>query len=343
MVPKERTRYVYDSDQRAIPYDEFMPLIFIGGVPRSGTTLMRALLDAHPEIRCGEETRIIPRILGMRTQWERSATEKKRLAEAGITSDIMDSAVQSFILEIIAKHGTAAKHLCNKDPFTLKSTIYLHHIFPNAKFLFMIRDGRAVVNSVISRKVTISGFDLKNPKKCLQRWNQAVDTMYSQCIRVGSSVCMPVYYEQMVLHPEIWMHRILKFLHIPWNESVLHHEDFVGKPGGISLSKTEKSTDQVIKPVNVQALSKWVGQFPEDLVKDMANIAPMLRVLGYDPNANPPDYGTPDPQVKENTLHIKANSNFWKAREKDIFDQNPINQAKAKPKQNIQKNGDIVS
>lgn len=28
-----------------------MPLIFIGGVPRSGTTLMRAMLDAHPDVR----------------------------------------------------------------------------------------------------------------------------------------------------------------------------------------------------------------------------------------------------------------------------------------------------
>lgn len=32
-------------------YHRNMPLIFIGGVPRSGTTLMRAMLDAHPEVR----------------------------------------------------------------------------------------------------------------------------------------------------------------------------------------------------------------------------------------------------------------------------------------------------
>ena len=48
---------------------------------------------------------------------------------------------------------------------------------------------------------------------------------------------MPVYYEQLALHPKEWMVRILKFLDIPWNDSVLHHEDFIGKPGGIGLSK----------------------------------------------------------------------------------------------------------
>lgn len=54
------------------------PIIFIGGMPRSGTTLMRAILDSHPMVRCGEETRIIPRILGMRMAWERSKIEWNR-------------------------------------------------------------------------------------------------------------------------------------------------------------------------------------------------------------------------------------------------------------------------
>ena len=53
-------------DGKVYEYDRNSPIIFIGGVPRSGTTLMRAMLDAHPEVRCGEETRVVPRILQVR-------------------------------------------------------------------------------------------------------------------------------------------------------------------------------------------------------------------------------------------------------------------------------------
>lgn len=49
MVAPEK--YVVGPDHKTYEYNREMPLIFIGGVPRSGTTLMRALLDAHPDVR----------------------------------------------------------------------------------------------------------------------------------------------------------------------------------------------------------------------------------------------------------------------------------------------------
>ncbi|GBP63597.1 Protein-tyrosine sulfotransferase [Eumeta japonica] len=63
------------------------------------------------------------------------------------------------------------------------------------------------------------------------------------------------------------------------------------------LKRVERSSDQVVRPVNLEALNKWVGQIPSDVVTDMADVAPMLSVLGYDPWANPPRYGDPDPSV----------------------------------------------
>lgn len=61
--------------------------------------------------------------------------------------------------------------------------------------------------------------------------------------------------------------------------------------------RVERSTDQVMKPVNTDALSKWVGNIPSDVISDMAEIAPMLTRLGYDPRSNPPDYTRPERNV----------------------------------------------
>lgn len=81
-------------------FPEDTPLIFIGGFPRSGTTLMRVMLDAHNAVRCGEETRVIPRLLAMRATWSRSVKEKLRLDEAGVTDQVLDAAVRAFLLEV---------------------------------------------------------------------------------------------------------------------------------------------------------------------------------------------------------------------------------------------------
>nr|CAH7715005.1 unnamed protein product [Callosobruchus chinensis] len=298
-------------------YNRQIPLIFIGGVPRSGTTLMRAMLDAHPDIRCGQETRVIPRLLQMRFHWLKSDKESMRLEQAGITKPVLDAAIAAFMLEVIARHGEPAPRLCNKDPLTIKSGTYVLELFPNAKFIFMVRDGRATVHSIITRKVTITGFDLTNYRQCIKKWNSAVESMNNQCRELGPSRCLRVPYEQLVLHPRKWMDKVLRFLDVRWDDSVLHHEDFINKE--VKLSKVERSSDQVIKPVNMEALDKWVGHIPEDVVRDMADLAPMLSVLGYDPYANPPKYGNADDVVLHNTHEIKRNRSEWDKKAKEMF------------------------
>ncbi|XP_051539855.1 protein-tyrosine sulfotransferase 2-like [Myxocyprinus asiaticus] len=295
---------VRNWNQTEYRYNQHTPVVFVGGVPRSGTTLMRAMLDAHPDIRCGEETRVIPRLLSLRQSWARQTEERWALEEEGVSQEMLDSATTAFILEVIARHGEPARLLCNKDPFTLKSANYLSHIFPNSKFLLMLRDGRASVHSMISRHVTISGFNLSSYRDCLTKWSNAIDAMFSQCMIVGRHRCMTVRYEDLVLQPRTTMKSVLRFLNAPWHEGVLHHEEAIGQQGGVSLSRTERSTDQVIKPVNLEALNRWVGHIPADVKEDMQNIAPMLRRLGYDPNANPPDYGQADPEVINNTKRV---------------------------------------
>ncbi|KAK1800876.1 hypothetical protein P4O66_006051 [Electrophorus voltai] len=295
---------VKGSNQTWYRYSQDSPVVFVGGVPRSGTTLMRAMLDAHPGIRCGEETRVIPRLLALRHGWKKQGQERSELEEEGVTQEMLDSATLAFLLEVIVRHGDPAPLLCNKDPFTLKSSLYLSNIFPKSKFILMVRDGRASVHSMISRRVTIAGFNLSSYRDCLTKWNNAIEVMLFQCTLVRAKRCLAVHYENLVLQPRTTMEKVLQFLEVPWHEGVLHHEEAIGQPGGVSLSRIERSTDQVIKPVNLEALTRWVGHIPGDLLGDMQNIAPMLSRLGYDPTANPPDYGQPDPEVIHNTERV---------------------------------------
>lgn len=115
--------------------------------------------------------------------------------------------------------------------------IFLLFFSFQAKFIFMVRDGRATVHSIISRKVTITGFDLTNYRQCMQKWNQAITTMYEQCKEIGDEKCLIVHYEQLVLQPKLSMKKILNFLNIPWHNNVLHHEDFINEENGVVLSK----------------------------------------------------------------------------------------------------------
>ena len=79
-----------------------------------------------------------------------------------------------------------------------------------------------------------------------------------------------------------------------------------------------------MKPVNAQALSKWVGAIPSDVVEDMPNVAPMLEQLGYDPRANPPNYGVPDPEVATNTNDIIEHHEKWNKHAEDVLKQSKL-------------------
>ena len=106
------------------------------------------MLDAHEDIRCGEETHIIPKFLGIHQDIVHKKGEMARLELAHINIDILESALGAYLLTIIEQHGPSAEYLCNKDPFTLMFMPTIQNIFPNSKFLLMIRDGRAATHSI---------------------------------------------------------------------------------------------------------------------------------------------------------------------------------------------------
>ena len=166
------------------------------------------------------------------------------------------------------------------------------------------------------RHITITGYQHDDPRACLEKWNAVMTAMNTVCNSIGPNRCLVVYYEQLVLHPRRWMTLILEYLNIPWDEGVLSHHLKINKPGGVRVSAAERSSDQIVKPINTDALTQWVGTYPKDVLEDMNQIAPMLQEFGYDPFMNPPNYGVPDVEVYNNTKDILQNREIWELRQK---------------------------
>ena len=89
----------------------------------------------------------------------------------------------------------------------------------------------------------------------------------------------------------------------------------------VRVSNVERSSDQIIKPINVDALTSWVGFYEDDLLDDMDSIAPMLSKLGYDPWDTKPSYGVPDSEVMDNTNDVHKNKLAWKKRAEKLMAQ----------------------
>lgn len=81
----------------------------------------------------------------------------------------------------------------------------------------------------------------------------------------------------------------------------------------------ERSTDQVIKPINIDALNSWVGKIPKEVLANLSNIAPMLEILGYDSSANPPNYGKVNDFVAGNMRSISDRQKDWKLKSEEII------------------------
>lgn len=272
---KRRRKYLFNYK---------MPLVFIGGVRGAGLTLMRAIIDAHPDIRCGEDTSLISAMLVKRQEWTASKVERERLFHAGMHDTVIDSAVRSFILELVVKQGRTARILCNKDPEIVMHVPYAKQLFPNAKFLFVVRDGRANANTIVQNGIQLSGHETKTYEQALSAWNKLADKMIASCRDAGQDTCLPVFYEELVLFPAKVVDKLVKFLNVSHSDNLLHHEKF--------LDNILTSNRLVSEPLHANDLYSWVSNVPSDLstAAKMDQVAPMLQKIGYDISVLPPNY-----------------------------------------------------
>ena len=123
-------------------------LIFIGGSPRSGTTLIQNMLDSHPLVLGGPEFLHLPDIIELRRKLHSS------ISRGWIDIFCSREDVDTHLIEAINKLflSLSKKYHCEiyseKTPENILVFFELMELFPEAHFIQVIRDPRAILSSM---------------------------------------------------------------------------------------------------------------------------------------------------------------------------------------------------
>ncbi|OON20519.1 hypothetical protein X801_03600, partial [Opisthorchis viverrini] len=271
LLKKSKTKYVCEE---AV---EDPPLIFISGQQSSGTGLMRIVLDAHPWINCGAEPIYPIRVLNMRKQLE--MTNRDWGIQANLYPVAIDRATKAYIRELAVNMVDPTQIYCLKQPLMFEYLDVLAKLFPTAKFVHIVRDGRATVVSSITRRIVKP----MHPVQALRIWDDAVRRELQFCQNVGRQRCYTIFYEKLVISAEKELRKLLAFLEVPWDPIVLRHETILDKLS--HLNPHEASTKQFLKPIHTASLGAWAypnSSFTPEQLNTSTKDAPLLKELGYD-------------------------------------------------------------
>jgi hypothetical protein len=144
---RNRTARALQHRWRMRPYRSSEPHIVIGGSPRSGTTVLRQLIDEHPEACCGGETGIfLPGRLDVRR-----IAHLYDIPEEEIRSMKRDSASQGELIDRFADRYRRARgraRWAEKTPLNIWHLGWILERFPDSRIVHVVRDGRDVVCSM---------------------------------------------------------------------------------------------------------------------------------------------------------------------------------------------------
>jgi hypothetical protein len=234
------------------------PYVFFVGCPRSGTTLLGRIANAHPQLAVMHETRWIPRCFEWREELtpdglvterllsrlrdpralEALQIDESEMAELVRESDGIHFA--GFVTELFDRYGERqGKPLVgDKSPGYVRYLTLLHELWPEAKFAHIIRDGRDVCLSVLDWRKGVTRFSTfeEDPFTTAGVWWEWYVRLGREGARaLGPGLYHELRYESLVADPEREAVELCDFLNVPYDASMLRfHEGRTNAKPGLS-------------------------------------------------------------------------------------------------------------
>jgi len=262
--------------------------IFIIGTERSGTNLLRLMLNIHENIYVPHPPHILKNFTPLLKHYGDLSSEENFM---NLLTDVVKSIrlhpyKWEFDIEIknirkkvqekslfgifSAIYEDALKHK-DKKRYCCKSTFMIHHvdeilqIYPNAQFIFMIRDGRDVA---VSAKKSI--FNHFHPYFTAKLWSKESKVGLSLIKNLSEKQISLVKYEDLTKDSSKVLQEICIFLNEPFSEKLIEfHKTKEAELSG-SLSPSWENTKKPVLKTNYNKFKKELSQEEIDIFESIS-------------------------------------------------------------------------
>ena len=282
------------------------PAPFVVGVNRSGTTLLRLMLDAHSQLVIPPETHFVPELIDAardrgtspedlvavvvsQREWRDFGFTEDELRERFASAQPINArrALRAFYEAYAERAGK--RRWGEKTPAYAKCMVKIQSALPEARFVHLIRDGRDIV---LSRRR--SSEDPPSPSRVASRWKQRIERAREQAPKLRHY--LEVRYEDLVLDTEPTLRRICEFIELDFEPQILDYhrraEDRLAEMQHDLPARGQRPHQPAEKRMQIHALTKeppkaervyrWRTEMSdEDRWEFEAEAAELLSGLGY--------------------------------------------------------------
>jgi hypothetical protein len=267
------------------------PPVIVLGVGRSGTTLLRVMLDRNSRLAIPYETFFVPQLAhrhGHRPNLDQFLDDLGRLRtlyDWGITPDdvrprlregMTTSEAIAAIFETYAERQGKLRW-GDKTPLYMQQLPLLERLFPGALWVHLVRDGRDAALSFLELPEGFAGKTWAQPRTVAQfgaRWRTEILAARRLGRHAGSRY-LELRYEELVAEPEHWLRRVCEHAALSWEPEMLDHT----RPSDTAHMPEHRNLAQPPTP----GLRDWRSQMRRKDALAFEQVAgDVLRSAGYE-------------------------------------------------------------
>lgn len=249
----------------------------LAGFPRSGTTLLEQVLDAHPDLVSSEERDFIGRVMFHTATAHRSnAPLLESLGELRV--EAIDQHRQRYFtaMEYLLGEPVGGRMHLDKNPAYNLTIPLVLRIFPETRLVIALRDPRDVVLSCYLRYLPLNAVSVRflDVERTADRY--ALDmTAWLKFREIIEAPWCEIRYEDTVADLEGQARRALDALGLAWDKQVLNYRERLA-----TKHVTSPTYEAVAEPLYTRAVGRWKN-YERLLEPVFEKLAPFIREFGY--------------------------------------------------------------